>query len=133
MSFLTSLESYQGIPYRHQGSDRHGCDCIGLVKLVWGDVFGVDLSPFDVPDRSPNPPARALVRGLTNAFGTPTSHLTDKSVVVFRSWQGAPQHCAIVAISERAPWILHADRAAGEVLLRRYVPSAGSPIYGVWC
>lgn len=33
--------SWQGTPYRHQGARKHvGCDCLGLVRGVWREVYG---------------------------------------------------------------------------------------------
>lgn len=34
---------WAGTPYRHQGSRRDvGCDCLGLVRGVWAQVYGVE-------------------------------------------------------------------------------------------
>ncbi|MFP4004522.1 MAG: hypothetical protein ACLFV8_12150, partial [Alphaproteobacteria bacterium] len=35
--------SYVGTPWRHQGRDRKGLDCVGLLYLVWCDL-GFDPS-----------------------------------------------------------------------------------------
>ena len=40
---LRSARSFLGTPYRHQGSRRGvGCDCLGLVRGVWREVYGAE-------------------------------------------------------------------------------------------
>jgi len=38
---------YIGIPFKWHGSDRDGCSCWGLVRLVARDVFGKTLPSHD--------------------------------------------------------------------------------------
>jgi cell wall-associated NlpC family hydrolase len=37
------LDPYVGLPYRAGGSDRDGCDCWGLVVLVYRELLGKEL------------------------------------------------------------------------------------------
>lgn len=37
---------YVGIPYRPLGRDRNGCDCWGLLALIWREQFGRDLPDY---------------------------------------------------------------------------------------
>ncbi len=40
---LRIAESWIGTPYRHQGSSRGvGCDCLGLVRGVWRELYGAE-------------------------------------------------------------------------------------------
>lgn len=42
-----NARDYVGIPFLERGRTREGCDCWGLVRLVLGSEFGVDLPLFD--------------------------------------------------------------------------------------
>jgi probable lipoprotein NlpC len=37
------INDYVGVPYRHNGRDRDGWDCWGLVCAVYRDLLGVEL------------------------------------------------------------------------------------------
>lgn len=39
-------DAYLGIPYRDLGRDRAGCDCWGLVRLVWAEQAGVEVPMY---------------------------------------------------------------------------------------
>ncbi|MBD8649826.1 C40 family peptidase [Rhizobium sp. CFBP 13726] len=39
-------QSWIGTPYRHQGATRGiGCDCIGLIRGIWRDLYGEEPEP----------------------------------------------------------------------------------------
>lgn len=40
------VSRYIGIPYLTHGRDYHGCDCWGLLALVWKEQFGVTLPEY---------------------------------------------------------------------------------------
>lgn len=43
---LRAAEGWIGTPYRHQGSRRGiGCDCLGLVRGVWRELYGSEPEP----------------------------------------------------------------------------------------
>ena len=49
---LAAAERWVGTPYRHQGARCDvGCDCLGLVRGIWQDVYG---NP--APEPGPYPP-----------------------------------------------------------------------------
>ncbi|HTV71767.1 MAG TPA: NlpC/P60 family protein [Rhizobiaceae bacterium] len=40
-TIATAATDWVGTPYRHQGATRGvGCDCLGLVRGVWREVYG---------------------------------------------------------------------------------------------
>ena len=45
---VTAARGWLGTPYRHQGAARGaGCDCLGLIRGVWREVYGQE--PEAVP------------------------------------------------------------------------------------
>ncbi len=39
-------EGWIGTPYRHQGAQKQvGCDCIGLIRGVWRELYGQEPEP----------------------------------------------------------------------------------------
>lgn len=47
---ISGVNELVGQVYRHSlpsgGNTRKGCDCWGLLRLVYADVFGVELPPY---------------------------------------------------------------------------------------
>jgi len=41
--FENKLKQYVGIPYRRGGTTTKGLDCSGFVRLVYDQIFGIDL------------------------------------------------------------------------------------------
>ena len=40
---VAAAKGWLGTPYRHQGSRKGvGCDCLGLVRGVWAEVYGAE-------------------------------------------------------------------------------------------
>jgi len=53
LRILRIAESWIGTPYRHQGAQRQvGCDCIGLIRGVWRELYGQEPEP--VPPYAPD-------------------------------------------------------------------------------
>ena len=47
-AILAECRSWLGTPYRRQGSRRGvGCDCVGLVRGVWREVYGSEPEQAD--------------------------------------------------------------------------------------
>ncbi|PZN93665.1 MAG: peptidase P60 [Hyphomicrobiales bacterium] len=108
-----------GTPYHHQASLRDvGCDCLGLVRGVWRDLYGAE--PETPP---PYSQSWAESLGAETLAAAALRHLQPVErgtelpgdVLLFRWRPHLPaKHCAILSASDR---IIHAHDGAqvGEV------------------
>lgn len=44
---MRSFGDYIGIPYGNRGRTHAGCDCYGLISLIYADMRGIILDPLD--------------------------------------------------------------------------------------
>jgi NlpC/P60 family putative phage cell wall peptidase len=100
---LAAAESWIGTPYRHQGSTRGvGCDCLGLVRGIWRELYGREPEP-------PPPYARdwaersgedRLLEAATRHFGppVPVDQAMPGDLLLFR-WRPdcAAKHAGILS------------------------------------
>jgi NlpC/P60 family putative phage cell wall peptidase len=116
---VASARTWLGTPYHHQASLRWaGCDCLGLVRGVWRDLYGNEpeptppYSPYWAQQGSGETLALAAARHLVPiSLGS----VRPGDVLLFRWRAHLPAaHCAILAEPDR---ILHAHdgAAVGEV------------------
>lgn len=106
-TIVTLARQWLGTPYHHQASLKGvGCDCVGLVRGVWRELYGHEPEPLP-----------AYTRDWAEALGRETlleaarRHLVEfpawearpGDVLIFRWRRNAPaKHCAILA-SVRLP------------------------------
>lgn len=136
--------AWLGTPYQHQASLKGvGCDCLGLVRGVWRELYGSEPEP---------PPAYradwAEIGGRESLLEAAGRHLTPVAledfgagdVLLFRMSPGAAvKHCAIVSETGAGAKIIHAywGRAAVESWLgpwwrRRAVAAFSFPTDTSW-
>ena len=104
-----------GTPYRHQAATRGaGCDCLGLVRGVWRELFGDE--PMAVPNyradwrdvRHADSLQRAAETLLVRAGSVQAGQ-----VVLFRLGRtSAPRHCGILVAEDR---FVHAQEGLGVI------------------
>jgi NlpC/P60 family putative phage cell wall peptidase len=110
-----------GTPYRHQAALQGvGCDCLGLVRLVWRQVYGPE--PFAAPAYTADWAEAARGEPLAEAASrvmTPVApdHVRPGDLLLFRWRAGlAAKHCAIATGDDpdavAAPAFVHAHDGA---------------------
>ena len=110
-----------GTPYRHQASCRGaGCDCLGLVRGVWRELYGHE--PQEVPPYSPDwgepqgrevlwTAARRLMR-MRAAFEQGGAG----DLLLFRMRaRGVAKHLGIAAVGSAGPTFIHSMSGHGVV------------------
>ncbi|HET9819657.1 MAG TPA: NlpC/P60 family protein [Rhodanobacteraceae bacterium] len=88
---------YVGLPYADKGRSRDGADCWGGVRMVYREVFGIDLPDYADAYTSADERdsvAQAVEAGLTDGWESVTvPHGGD--LLILRV-AGRPWHCAIM-------------------------------------
>jgi cell wall-associated NlpC family hydrolase len=47
VDYMSNLGDFVGIPFVDRGRDYYGCDCMGLVHLIFKE-YGIDIPTYDV-------------------------------------------------------------------------------------
>ncbi len=113
-AIVAAARAWIGTPYHHQASLRGvGCDCLGLVRGVWRDLYGQDAE-------APPPYSRdwAEATGIETMLAAAERHLVPVApgkaqpgdVLVFRLRPGCvAKHAAILAT---ATTMIHASEGS---------------------
>jgi cell wall-associated NlpC family hydrolase len=121
--------AYIGLPWRDHGRDRAGCDCWGLVRLVYREQLGIDLPSHD--DYATADDGRVVARLVEGGRGDGGwIEITEPQpfdVAVFRMASWASHVGLVVA----APAMLHMRGGAAKV---ENLTSAlwSSRLVGIW-
>jgi cell wall-associated NlpC family hydrolase len=120
LDYSDHLDTWEGVPYLHQGSTRDGCDCIGLLIGCWLEL-GVDYRQYEVTDRQYTPRPRQLLKGLGAAMvkQPKLGVITPFDAVIVNDGTGLSYHCAIPVVADGGIWVLEASRGMGVVQWRR--------------
>lgn len=105
-------KNYVGIPYRALGRDRNGCDCWGLLAMVWREQFGRDLPDYGSQRWADGVDPKAVGTGAQQyAAQFAAVPLGEEEVGdgVLLRMRGHPLHVGLVL----APgWMLHTHETA---------------------
>lgn len=116
MKIVPWARNYVGIPFRPGGRDRAGCDCYGLVCLVYLEEFGAKLPAYTGAYSAETPAAHvaALVRNEADAAWAQVAQGDELpgDVVLIRRL-GHESHVGLYVGANK---LLHADRGVGTVL-----------------
>jgi NlpC/P60 family putative phage cell wall peptidase len=116
--------SWIGTPYRHQGWRKGvGCDCLGLVRGVWHEIFGypIEISAPYTPDWMDSAGGDQLLEGADRYFRRKDiSDMAAGDLVLFRWRPHLPaRHVGITIGGDR---FVHAYEGAAAVTASPLVP-----------
>lgn len=114
-------DDYLAIPFAFDGRDRDGCDCWGLLRLIYQEQLGIELPAYsDVPAAESHLVLQEMVRqsGARPWFEVPLSDLREFDVVRmighYRDAQGTMRRGPIhVACAVDADTIIHIEPGRG--------------------
>jgi NlpC/P60 family putative phage cell wall peptidase len=112
---VAAARGWLGTPYHDQASVRGvGCDCLGLVRGVWRELYGSE--PLPIPPYSRDWGETGMREPLAEAARRLMLPATDSepgALLLFRMRTGAvTKHCGIVTASDR---FIHAYERSGVV------------------
>lgn len=106
------VEEFVGIPYRVLGRDRDGCDCWGLLALIYREKFGRDLPDYNALRWGVSKDAGAVANGAKEyasqfvPVDLGEERLGDGVLLRMR---GHPLHVGLVL---SPGWMLHTHESA---------------------
>lgn len=99
---IDTARAWAGTPYQHQASCRGaGCDCLGLIRGVWRDIYGVEPEappPYaaDWAEAEPQELMRDAARRHMREIAIGDAGAGD--VLLFRMTRGGPaRHAGIIS------------------------------------
>jgi NlpC/P60 family putative phage cell wall peptidase len=113
-TIIAAARGWLHTPYRHQASLRGvGCDCLGLVRGVWREVYGEE--PEALPAYAPDWAEAGAGEVLADAARrhlreTPCTEFRDGDLLLFRWRDHLPAKHAGIATSPAA--MIHAQDGA---------------------
>lgn len=119
-ALVDAARAYLGVPFRHQGRNRLGLDCGGLLVLALRDIGKVAT---DITGYSRNPHNGRLESVITaNAFFLEVPvEKTKEGDVLLIAYKQEPHHIAI----KTDIGIIHATSVIGKVAEHRLTPDFG--------
>ncbi|TNB47020.1 peptidase P60 [Martelella lutilitoris] len=131
---VAEAEKWIGTPYRHQAAEIGvGCDCLGLVRGVWGALYGT-VPGIETPyaaDWAERSGTERLAEAAARYCGPPLpeDQMMPGDILLFR-WrsQFAAKHAGILSGPDH---FIHAYEQAG-VIRSPLVPSWRRRIAGVY-
>ena len=114
---IAAARGWLGTPYHDQASLKGvGCDCLGLVRGVWRDLFGSEplpLPPYsrDWGETGRREPLAEAARVVMVEI--PVTEMTPGALILFRMRDHAvAKHCGVVTAPDR---FIHAYERTGVV------------------
>lgn len=109
---ITEARRWVGVPFRHQGRDGYGIDCVGL-PIVVCQALGIIGETFEITNYGRVPTGELLPR--LQAHCTPMARARPGALVVI-AWTKVAAHVAICT----GETLIHAYQSVGRVVEHGY-------------
>jgi NlpC/P60 family putative phage cell wall peptidase len=115
---VAAARDWIGTPYLHQASVKGvGCDCLGLLRGVWRDVYGTEpeaVPAYTADWSEPQGQERLMEAALRHMVSADARPLAAGQVLLFRMRAGAvAKHLGIVGQAGPRPTFIHAYSGHG--------------------
>jgi cell wall-associated NlpC family hydrolase len=117
---VAEARSWCGVPWRHQGRDRSGIDCGGLVVRV---AHALDLSQYDTSNYARRAKNFEFLEHFRAGLGMTSVRMIEMrpgDVVIFVD-RASPCHCGFVTLQDDAVSFVHAHALRRQVIEERFV------------
>ena len=118
--FIEAARAYLGVPFRHQGRDGRGLDCLGLLVCAARDA-GFPVS--DNLNYRREPDYDVMHAGIMDHFVTVARNVTEPGDVLWLRWRrnAYPMHLAIILANG---FVLHADGNTAKKVIEQPMPGS---------
>jgi len=118
--FVEVARSWLGTPYLHQASVKGvGCDCLGLIRGVWRELFGDEPEPvpaYSADWSEPQGEERLFLAASRHLTRIDTDDVAVGQVLLFRMRSGSvAKHLGIVSSAKPSSQFIHAYTGHGVV------------------
>lgn len=120
--------TYVGIPFIALGCGMSGCDCWGLVRLVYSKEFGIDLPGPMMDVSSPRDKIEAAIHCQRDALWERTTDPQAGDVALFRM-AGHESHVGLVTLPGM---VLHIRQGMDSVIVPIHDGHFGETLRGYW-
>ena len=125
---VAAARGWIGTPYRHQAACRGaGCDCLGLVRGVWRELYGTEparVPAYTMDWSEPQGEERLWAAARAHLFAC-RGRLRPGDVILFRMRAGSvAKHLGIATETGAAPRFVHAYSGQGVVESALSIPWA---------
>jgi len=79
---VTTISGWLGVPYKYGGCDKKGTDCSCLVKMIYQDVYGIDLN-------------RRSIDIMKNSIKVKRKNILEGDLVFFKTSKNKYSHVGI--------------------------------------
>lgn len=110
---VEAARKYIGVPWQHQGRNKFGIDCVGLLVLVAKDL---GLNPLDITTYSQYYNPEVLIKAfIDNGCQKVIKTKAISGDIMIINIGKVPMHVGILSVKNGVKHIIHSYRPAGRV------------------